>query len=189
MGGLDSRPRIRRRFRRRSFPRHAGPLSTAHERVRVPNLRILATPTTRAPQRRPLLCRTACAGSYLRTVLSMLRPAVLPRRSRHRRSWVDSHAAGDRMVRLLRCTLGAIRHRSFLWCEGAGPDAVLCGVWVSGFNLSLIGVIYGSGGSVHMRRPHVKSLSGARAAARRAWSSVRSQGLYSHGAGLRKRSI
>ena len=126
--GLYSRPRIRDRFRRRSFPRHAGPLSIAHERVRVPNLRLLATPTTRGPLTRPMLCRTACAGSFLRSVFSMLQSAVLPRPIHHRRSWADSCAAGERTDRLLRCTLGAIRHRSFLRSERAGPRAALCNV-------------------------------------------------------------
>ena len=102
---------------------------------------------TRAP------CRCSASPSFT------LRPASLLLHSHRRRSWHDSGTPGDGFARS--CWTEAYAHRASLLC---GPVfllrvCVLCGVCVSVVNISLIGVIYGSGGSIHLSVAHRQKLA------------------------------
>ena len=116
---------------------------------------------TRAP------CRCSASPSFT------LRPASLLLHSHRRRSWHDSGTPGDGFARS--CWTEAYAHRASLLC---GPVfllrvCVLCGVCVSVVNISLIGVIYGSGESIHLTVAHRQKLALAHRSRPRNGSSLR----------------
>ena len=102
---------------------------------------------TRAP------CRCSASPSFT------LRPASLLLHSHRRRSWHDSGTPGDGFARS--CWTEAYAHRASLLCGQVFllRVCVLCGVCVSVVNISLIGVIYGSGESIHLTVAHRQKLA------------------------------
>ena len=121
---------------------------------------------TRAP------CRCSASPSF------SFRPAALLLHNHHRRSWHDLGTPGDGLR--ASCWTEAYAYRASLIC---GPvlllrACILCGVCVSVVNISLIGVIYGSGGSVHLTLAHRQKLAVAHRSRPRNASSLRRPSLY-----------
>ena len=117
---------------------------------------------TRAP------CRCSASPSF------SFRPAALLLHNHHRRSWHDLGTPGDGLR--ASCWTEAYAYRASLIC---GPvlllrACILCGVCVSVVNISLIGVIYGSGGSIHLGVAHRQKLALAHRSRPRNGSSLRS---------------
>ena len=132
------------------------PVHTVRRRV------IIMSFMTRAP------CRCSASPSF------SFRPAALLLHNHHRRSWHDLGTPGDGLR--ASCWTEAYAYRASLIC---GPvlllrACILCGVCVSVVNISLIGVIYGSGGSVHLTLAHRQKLAVAHRSRPRNASSLRS---------------